>query len=67
MPAIVGTGVVAAFYLMIMYFNVNRFTPGEFAGMAACAAVIAALSAVLYGVYRVTRRSVCRALGIQDR
>ena len=66
-PAIVGTAVISAFYLMIMYFNDNRFTPGEFAGMAACAAVIAALSAVLYGVYRVTRRSVCRALGIQDR
>ena len=35
--------------------------------MAACAAVIAALSAVLYGVYRLTRRSVCRALGIQGK
>ena len=63
-PAIVGTTVIAAFYLMIMYFNDNRFTPGEFAGMAACAAVIAAASAVLYGVYRLTRRSVCRQLGI---
>ena len=66
-PAIVGTAVIAAFYLMIMYFNDNRFTPGEFAGMAACAAVIAVLSAVLYGVYRITRRSVCRTLGIRRR
>ena len=64
-PAVVGTSVISAFYLMIMYFNDNRFTPGEFAGMAACAAVIAVLSAVLYGVYRVTRRSVCRQLGIR--
>ena len=64
-PAVVGTSVISAFYLMIMYFNDNRFTPGEFAGMAACAAVIAALSAVLYGVYRLTRRSVCRQLGIR--
>ena len=64
-PAIVGTAVISAFYLMIMYFNDNRFTPSEFAGMAACAAVIAVLSAVLYGVYRVTRRSVCRQLGIR--
>ncbi len=64
-PAVVGTAVISAFYLMIMYFNDNRFTPGEFAGMAACAAVIAALSAVLYGVYRLTRRSVCRQLGIR--
>ena len=66
-PAIVGTSVIAAFYLMIMYFNDNRFTPGEFAGMAACGAVITALSAVLYGVYRLTRRSVCRLLGIRSR
>ena len=63
-PAVVGTSVISAFYLMIMYFNDNRFTSGEFAGMAACAAVIAALSAVLYGVYRLTRRSVCRSLRI---
>ena len=63
-PAVVGTSVISAFYLMIMYFNDNRFTSGEFAGMAACAAVVAALSAVLYGVYRLTRRSVCRSLRI---
>ena len=66
-PAIVGTAVISAFYLMIMYFNDNRFTPGEFAGMAACAAVIAAVSVVLYLVYRITRRSVCRTLGIRRR
>ena len=29
-------------------------------------AVIAALSAVLYGVYRLTRRSVCQALRIRQ-
>ena len=66
-PAIVGTAVISAFYLMTMYFNDNRFTPGEFAGMAACAAVIAAVSVVLYLVYRLTRRSVCRTLGIRRR
>ena len=63
-PVIVGTAVISAFYLMIMYFNDNRFTPGEFAGMAVCAAVIAAVSLVLYGVYRFTRRRVCQALRI---
>ena len=63
-PAMVGTGVICAFYAMIMYFNDNRFTPGEIAGMGTCAAVVAALSLVLYGVYRFTRRSVCRSLGI---
>lgn len=63
-PAIVGTAVISAFYAMIMYFNDNRFTPGELAGMGTCAAVMIALSLVLYGVYRFTRKSVCRSLGI---
>lgn len=63
-PAIVGTAIISAFYVMIMYFNDNRFTPGEVAGMGTCAAVIAVLSLVLYGVYRFTRRNVCRSLRI---
>ena len=63
-PAIVGTAIISAFYVMIMYFNDDRFTPGEIAGMGTCAIVIAALSLVLYGVYRLTRRSVCRTLKI---
>ena len=63
-PTIVGTAVISAFYVMIMYFNDNRFTPGELAGMGTCAVVMIALSLVLYSVYRFTRRSVCRSLGI---
>ena len=63
-PAIVGTGAIAAFYVMIMYFNDNRFTPSEFAGMATCGLVILALSAVLYAVYRLTLRAVRRALNL---
>ena len=64
-PAIVGTAIISAFYVMIMFFNDNRFTPGEIAGMGTCAAVTAALSLALYGVYRLTRKSVCRRLGIK--
>ena len=63
-PAIVGTAIISAFYVMIMYFNDNRFTPGEIAGMGTCAAVIVALSLLLYGVYRFTRKNVCHSLGI---
>ena len=63
-PAIVGTTLISAFYAMIMYFNDNRFTPGELAGMATCVMVIVLMSFVLYGVYRFTRKSVCRKLGI---
>lgn len=63
-PAIVGTAIISAFYVMIMYFNDNRFTPGEVAGMGTCTAVILALSLLLYGVYRLTRKSVCNSLEI---
>lgn len=63
-PAIVGTAIISAFYAMIMYFNDNRFTPGEVAGMGTCAAVILALSLLFYGVYRLTRKSVCNSLAI---
>ncbi len=66
-PALVGTAIIAAFYAMIMYFNDNRFAPGEVAGMGVCAAVIVGMSAVLYLVYRFTRRSVCRSLHISER
>lgn len=63
-PAIVGTAIISAFYVMIMYFNDSRFTPGEIAGMGTCAAVIVALSLLLYGVYRFTRKNVCHSLGV---
>lgn len=63
-PAMVGTLMIAAFYTMIMYFNDNRFTPGELAGMGSCAAVAAGLSLLLYGAYRFTRKTVCRTLRI---
>lgn len=63
-PAVVGTTVICAFYAMILYCNDNRFTPGELAGMGTCAVVIVALSLVLYGVYRFTRKRVCRSLSI---
>lgn len=63
-PALVGTTIICAFYIMILYFNDDRFTPGEVAGMGTCAVVIAVLSLALYGVYRFTRKCVCRRLGI---
>ena len=63
-PMVTGTALIYAFYAMIMYFNDNRLTTGEVAGLGICLLLIAAVSAVLYGVYRLTRRSVCRKLGI---
>lgn len=65
-PALAGTGLIYAFYVMIMYFNGSPagITPSEAAGLLAALAVIAAVSALMAGVYRFTRSSVCRSLGI---
>lgn len=64
-PALTGTGLIYGFYAMIMYFNDNRLTLQELAGMAVCLAVVAAVSALLYGVYRFTIRRVCRSLKVR--
>lgn len=66
-PALVGTGLIYAFYVMIMYFNGRPagITHSEAAGLLAALAVIAAVSALLYGVYRLTLAQVCRALDIR--
>ena len=66
-PTIVGTGLIYAFYAMIMYFNGDPvgFTSGELAGMGSCLLLICAVSALLYGVYRLTLRQVCRTLAIR--
>lgn len=67
-PAIVGTGLIWAFHMMIMYFNGDPygFTSAELAGITSCAAMVTGVSVLLYAVYRITRRSVCRALHIHS-
>ena len=64
-PALTGTGLIYGFYAMILYFNDDRLTLNELAGMGVCLALVAAVSALLYGVYRFTLRSVCRSLRVR--
>ncbi len=63
-PILTGTIVICTFYMMILYFNDGSFTNSEFAGILNCLAVVAAISALLYGVYRLTLRKVCAMLRI---
>ena len=51
-----------------LYFNGDPygFTSAELAGITSCAAMVAGVSVLLYAVYRITRRSVCRALHIHS-
>lgn len=66
-PALAGTGLIYAFYVMVMYFNGSPLgiTPSEAAGLLMVLAVVAAVSALMYGVYRLTLAQVCRALEIR--
>lgn len=66
-PALAGTGLIYAFYVMVLYFNGSPagITPSEAAGLLAALAVIAAVSALLYAVYRLTLAQVCRTLGVR--
>lgn len=66
-PAFTGTVLIYAFYVMIMYFNGNPpgITFTEAAGLLASLMVIAAVSALLYAVFRLTLRNVCKALQIR--
>ena len=63
-PVAVGTAAIYGFYAMIMYFNDGRLTVSELAGLGNCALLILALTAMLYGFYRLTLRKVCQLLRI---
>ena len=64
-PALVGTALIYAFYILIMLFNSGtlEITTGEAAGLLTSLCIIGAVSALLYGVYRLTLHKVNNALG----
>lgn len=66
-PALVGTTLIYAFYAMILYCNGDPWgiTTGEALGLAACLAVVAGVSLILYGVYRLTLTKTCQVLSIK--
>lgn len=61
-PTLVGTTVIYAFNALIVYANDGNVLAGEWAGLVACLGVVAALSAVIYGGYRLSLGKVCRVL-----
>ncbi len=62
-PIIVGTLLILGFYTLIMYGNgEGAITASEFAGLGSCMIVVAVISALLYGLYRLTLRQVCSRL-----
>lgn len=63
-PAIIGTTIIFAFYMMIMFFNDNRLSVEEIAGIAACIVLVFIISTIFYGIYRFTLKKVCTVLNI---
>lgn len=54
-PIFVGTLLIFCFYTLILYGNgEGAITPSEWAGLGTCLLVITAVSALLYGLYRLT-------------
>lgn len=64
MPCLVGTLGILALYIMILYFNDNTLSFHEIAGLGVSGILVLAVSALLYGVYRISRRKVCEILGV---
>ncbi|MFV0400304.1 MAG: FtsX-like permease family protein [Oscillospiraceae bacterium] len=66
-PVLTGTIIIYAFYMMIMFFNDGGlFTSTEIAGLFSCLLLVAAVSALIYGFYRLTLRKVCGMLNIHS-
>lgn len=57
-PAALGSTAIYAFYGMIMYANDGSFAASELAGMTVCLAVVLAIAAVIYLIYRLTMKQM---------
>ncbi len=65
-PIITGTLLILAFYILILYGNgEGAITSSEWAGLGSCLIVVAAVSLLLYCLYRFTLYSSCKLLGIE--
>jgi putative ABC transport system permease protein len=65
-PILVGTLVIFSFYTLILYGNgEGGITAAEWAGLGSCLVVVAAVSVLFYGLYRLTLQNACRQLGIR--
>ncbi len=66
-PTLVGTILIYAFYILIMLFNGDsvEISLPEAVGLLASLGLIAAVSLLLYGVYRMSLKRVCDALDVQ--
>lgn len=65
MPSLIGTLLICAFYVMILFVNDNQITPSEISSMKSCLVVVLAVSTGIWAFYRFTLHKVCVMLGIK--
>jgi hypothetical protein len=65
MPSLIGTLLICAFYVMILFANDNQITPSEISSMMSCLVVVLGISAGIWAFYRFTLHKVCVILGIK--
>ncbi len=63
-PGLIGTVLIFAYFVMILFMNDSQITREEFSALAVCAGIALGLSIVLWAFYRFTLRRVCRMLKI---
>lgn len=64
-PSLIGTLLICAFYVMILFANDNQITPSEISSMMSCLIIIFGISAGIWVFYRFTLHRVCAMLGIK--
>ena len=63
-PAVVGASAMYLLYGLIMYVNDDQISMNEIIGMGICFGVVLAVALVIYLIYRLTLRQMCRMLNI---
>ena len=64
MPSVVGMTAMYLLYAMLMFGNDGQLVMGEIAGLGACLIILLVMACIVYVVYRVTVRKMCRELEI---
>lgn len=64
-PALLGTLLIFAYFLMILYFNDGMFTQSEGIALLVCMGIVLIMSLILWAFSRFTLRRVCGMLEIK--
>ena len=64
-PGLIGTVLIFAYFVMILFMNDSQITRDELSALVVCAGIVLGLSIVLWTFYRFTLRRVCRMLKIK--